>query len=60
MTSSNVKMFKNYVSIPLALPHTTINEKGSLLYVIYLNLFKDHFWWRDLGVPTAQRENLSK
>ena len=39
----------------LALPYTTSNEKGSLVYVIYLNLFKDHFWWLDLGVSTARR-----
>ena len=26
------------------------------LYLIYLNLFKDHFWWLDLGVSTARLE----
>ena len=40
-----------------ALPYTTSNKKGSLMYVMYLNLFKDHFRWRDLGVSTARRAN---
>ena len=42
-----------------ALPFTTSNEKGSLVYVIYLNLFKDHLWWRDLDVSTARHACFS-
>ena len=42
------------------LPFTTSNEKGSLVYVIYLNLFKDHFWWEDLDVSTAGRVRREK
>ena len=38
----------------LAVPYTTSNEKCSLVYVIYLDLFKEQFWWRDLGVSTAR------
>ena len=40
-----------------ALPYMTSNETSYLVYVIYLNLFKDHFWWRDLGVSAACHEN---
>ena len=39
----------------MTLPYTTSNEKFSLVYFIYLNLFKDHFWLRDLGLSTAFR-----
>ena len=40
----------------LTLPYTTSSEKLSLVYLIYLKLFKDHFWLRDLGLSTARRE----
>ena len=40
----------------LALSYTTSNQNFSLVYLIYLNLFKDHFWLRDLGLSTARRE----
>ena len=39
-----------------ALPYTKYNERFSLVYLIYLNLFKDRFWLRDLGLSTALRE----
>ena len=47
----------------LALPYTTSDEKFSLAYLIYLNLFKDQFWLRDLGLSTSRRvipQNLEK
>ena len=40
----------------LALPYTTNNEKCFFVYLIYLNPFKTHFWWRDFGVSTALRD----
>ena len=42
------KLCCQYIAITLT---TTKEEKCSSVYVIYLNLFKDHFWWRDLGIP---------
>ena len=50
MTSLNVKTLKKLCINTLALPYTTSNEKFSLVYFIYLNLFKDHFLLRDLGL----------
>ena len=54
MTSSNGKMLKNYVSIHWHLPYTTSNEKFPLEYLIYLNLFKYHFWLLDMGLSKAR------
>ena len=42
----------------LALAYATTNEKFSFVYLIYLNLFKNHFWLQDLGLSTARRENI--
>ena len=45
MTASNGKILQNYVSIHLHYPIQQVTKRvGSLVYVIYLNLFKDHFF----------------
>ena len=54
MTSSNGRMFKTLCINTLALPYKTSNDKFPLLYLIYLNLVKDHFWLRDLGLSTVR------
>ena len=48
------KCLKLCVNI-LALTYTASNEKCSWVYVIYMNLFEDHFWWPGLGVSTVRR-----
>ena len=48
---SKLKFFHRF-----ALRHTqSSNEKFSLVYPVYLNLLKDHFWWLDLSVSSACR-----
>ena len=44
----------------LALPYATSKEKFCLVYLIYLNLFKDDFRLRDLGLSTARHGWSSK
>ena len=53
MTSSNSKMFKKYLSIHWHYPKQQVMKS-----VLYLNLFKHQFWWRDLGASTARLELL--
>ena len=43
-----------------ALLYTTSNEKGYLVYVIYLNLFKDHFFGSGIWVSPQPAVRIEK
>ena len=45
--------FSDLFSVTSALLNDTSSKKGSLVYLMHLNLLKDHFWCRDLGVSSA-------
>ena len=52
MTLSSGKMFKIYASIHFQYPIQQVMKSC----LIYLNLFKDHFWLQDLGLSIARRD----
>ena len=58
-TAYDVIKWKNVQKLcinTLALSYIASDETCSFVYLIYLNLFEDNFWWRDLGVSTASRD----